>query len=51
MLQLPMSEAEFRATLNPVAIINNRATAGGSQAGEMIRMLGEAKQRTAAQDA
>jgi argininosuccinate lyase len=36
---LPMSEAEFRATLDPVAIVKNRATAGGPQPAEMERML------------
>ncbi len=41
---LPMSEAEFRATLDPVAIIRNRATAGGPQPAEMTRMLAAAKQ-------
>lgn len=37
--ELPMSEEEFRSTLDPVAIVNNRATAGGPQPGEMKRML------------
>ncbi len=37
--ELPMSEAEFRATLNPIAIIDNRRTVGGPQASEMQRML------------
>lgn len=49
--ELPMSEAEFRATLDPVAIVKNRATAGGPQPAEMDRMLGEAKQRIDSQDA
>jgi argininosuccinate lyase len=48
---LPMSEAEFRATLDPVAIVKNRATAGGPQPVEMERMLKEATQRVAQQDA
>ena len=48
---LPMSEAEFRATLDPVAIIKNRATSGGPQPAEMDRMLAEAKQRLDRQDA
>ena len=48
---LPMSEAEFRATLDPVAIVKNRATAGGPQPAEMERMLKEATQRVAQQDA
>lgn len=49
--ELPMSEAEFRATLDPVAIIRNRATSGGPQPAEMDRMLAEAKQRIDRQDA
>ncbi|KAI1861993.1 uncharacterized protein JN550_010624 [Neoarthrinium moseri] len=40
---LPMSEEEFRDTLDPVAIIRNRATAGGPQPLEMQRMMEEAK--------
>jgi argininosuccinate lyase len=47
---LPMSEAEFRATLNPVAIVRNRQTAGGPQPSEMERMLKESSQRVAQQD-
>lgn len=43
--ELPMSEAEFRETLDPVAIIRNRATAGGPQPAEMARMLAAAKAR------
>lgn len=43
--QLPMSEAEFRATLDPVAIVRNRQTAGGPQPREMARMLTAAQQR------
>ena len=42
---LPMSEAEFRATLNPVTIVRNRASAGGPQPAEMTRMLAQANQR------
>lgn len=49
--ELPMSEDEFRATLNPIAIVKNRATIGGPQPAEMARMLKEARQRLAAQDA
>ena len=48
---LPMSEAEFRSTLNPVAIVKNRQTAGGPQPAEMERMLKESAQRVAQQDA
>lgn len=47
--ELPMSEAEFRATLDPVAIIRNRASAGGPQPAEMRRMLDGSKQRIAEQ--
>jgi argininosuccinate lyase len=46
----PMSEAEFRSTLNPVAIVNNRATIGGPQPAEMARMLKEADVRIAQQN-
>ncbi|MCJ8140035.1 argininosuccinate lyase [Falsirhodobacter halotolerans] len=41
---LPIDEATFRATLDPVAIIRNRATRGGPQPAEMERMIGEARQ-------
>jgi argininosuccinate lyase len=46
--KLPMSQAEFRATLDPVAIVRNRATAGGPQPAEMDRML-KASQASLAQ--
>jgi len=46
---LPMSEAEFRATLDPVAIIRQRATVGGPQPAEMERMLGAADKSLAQQ--
>ena len=45
-----MTEAEFRSTLDPVAIVRNRQTAGGPQPGEMERMLKESPQRVAQQD-
>lgn len=48
--ELPVSEAEFRATLDPVAIIRNRATVGGPQPAEMTRMLAAAKQTLARQE-
>ncbi|MES2184926.1 MAG: lyase family protein [Pseudomonadota bacterium] len=48
---LPMTEQEFRASLDPVAIVRNRATAGGPQPAEMDRMLKESAQRLAQQDA
>lgn len=47
---LPMSEAEFRATLDPVVIVQNRQTAGGPQRAEMERMLQAAQQRISQQD-
>ncbi|KAF1018546.1 MAG: Argininosuccinate lyase [Paracidovorax wautersii] len=46
---LPMSEAEFRATLDPVAIVKNRATSGGPQPAEMQRMLKDARAQLADQ--
>ena len=48
--ELPMSEAEFRATLDPLAIVRNRATVGGPQPAEMDRMLASAKQKLAQQE-
>jgi argininosuccinate lyase len=45
--ELPMGEAEFRSTLDPVAIVNNRTTVGGPQPAEMERMLKESRQRNA----
>lgn len=41
--ELPLSEEVFRATLDPVAIIRNRATSGGPQPAEMTRMITEAR--------
>ena len=46
---LPMSEEEFRATLDPVAIIRHRTTVGGPQPVEMARMLNAADQNLAHQ--
>jgi len=43
--ELPLSEAEFRAALDPTAIVNARATVGGPQPAEMDRMLGVARDR------
>ncbi|MDP0927083.1 argininosuccinate lyase [Paracoccus onubensis] len=48
--ELPLSEEEFRAALDPVAIIGNRATIGGPQPSEIERMLKDAQDRIAAQD-
>ena len=47
---LPMSEAAFRARLDPVAIVRNRRTAGGPQPAEMERMLAASNRRVALQD-
>ena len=47
--ELPMDEAEFRATLDPIAIIKNRASAGGPQPAEMDRMLKASNQKLADQ--
>ncbi len=49
--ELPMSEAEFHSTLDPVAIIANRASAGGPQPAEMERMLKAARQNLVDQGA
>ena len=49
--ELPMSEQEFRATLDPVSIVRNRATVGGPQPAEMARMLAAARQKLSQQDA
>ena len=46
---LPMSEAEFRSTLDPIAIVKNRATVGGPQPVEMARMQKLAQQQLALQ--
>ncbi|ETS73077.1 hypothetical protein PFICI_15252 [Pestalotiopsis fici W106-1] len=42
---LPMSAEELRETLNPAAVVQNRATTGGPQPTEMSRMLKEAQDR------
>ena len=47
--ELPMSEAEFRAALDPTHIVNARATVGGPQPAEMERMLGVARGKIAEQ--
>ncbi|MGV2068055.1 hypothetical protein [Agrobacterium sp. 22-226-1] len=43
--ELPMSEEEFRSTLDPAAIVKNRASVGGPQPAEMQRMLAAANAR------
>jgi argininosuccinate lyase len=48
---LPMSEEEFRATLDPVAIVKHRATVGGPQPTEMDRMLKAANNNLMQQNA
>ena len=47
---LPLSEAAFRAALDPVSIVRNRATAGGPQPAEMARMIAAAQAGLLAQD-
>lgn len=47
--ELPVTEAEFKAALDPVAIVRARTTAGGPQPAEMARMLTLAKRQTQAQ--
>ena len=42
---LPMSEAEFKATIDPKTIIENRRTAGGPQPKEMEKMLKSAQEK------
>ncbi|MDY2636776.1 MAG: argininosuccinate lyase [Phascolarctobacterium sp.] len=41
--RLPLTAAEFRSCLDPVAIVHNRAVKGGPQPVELQLMLGEAK--------
>ncbi len=48
---LPMAEAEFRAALDPVAIVKARSTIGGPQPAEMERMIAKARSQLADQDA
>ncbi|MFD2239269.1 argininosuccinate lyase [Aureimonas populi] len=48
--ELPLSEEQFRAALDPVAIVNNRATSGGPQPAEVERMIAEARERLQAQE-
>ena len=47
--ELPMGEAEFKATLKPEIIVQNRKTVCGPQAIEMQRMLALAQQTIQAQ--
>ena len=44
---LPMSEEEFKATIDPRSIVNNRKTLGGPQPAEMEKMLKSAQTRLA----
>ena len=46
---LPLTEAQFKAHLDPVMIVKNRKTAGGPQPDEMQRMLTAAKADLSAQ--
>ena len=47
---LPLTAAEFRSCLDPVAIVHNRAVKGGPQPQELQLMLGEANKRLAKQE-
>lgn len=47
---LPLTAAEFRSCLDPVAIVHNRAVKGGPQAQELRLMLGEANKRLLKQE-
>ena len=49
--ELPLSETEFRTTLDPVAIVAHRSTVGGPQPAELARMLKAADEKLDAQDA
>jgi argininosuccinate lyase len=49
-LELPMSEQEFKSTLNPISIVQNRRTVGGPQMSEMKRMIALAKQQISEQN-
>lgn len=46
--ELPMSEAEFRACLDPKSILEERATAGSASPKEVAAMLSEQRGRNAA---
>ena len=47
--EFPMDEEEFKAALNPEAIIANRAVPGGPQATELDKMFADADKRLKAQ--
>lgn len=47
--EFPLSEDAFRAALDPVNVIRNRATSGGPQPAEVERMIAENRTRLAAQ--
>ncbi|NYT38542.1 argininosuccinate lyase [Allopusillimonas soli] len=46
---LPMTEEGFKAALDPVSIVNHRATTGGPQPAEMKRMIADARKDLAEQ--
>ena len=48
---LPMSEAEFRSTIDPARIVANRRTAGGPQPAEMEKMLASSQAQLKANSA
>ena len=47
--EFPLSEDAFRAALDPINVIRNRATSGGPQPAEVERMISESRTRLAAQ--
>lgn len=47
--ELPLNEAEFRSTLDPVAIVKHRMSTGGPQPAEMERMLSASRQKLSRQ--
>ena len=48
---LPMSEAEFRSTIDPARIVANRRTAGDPQPAEMEKMLASSQAQLKANSA
>lgn len=48
--ECPMSESQFKDTLNPIKIIENRRTSGGPQPAELAKSLESMKQKINAQE-
>lgn len=48
--KFPMTEAQLKATLNPVEIVKNRKTAGGPQPQEMNKQLNNMEQQVVSQN-